>query len=80
VKDADLDADLYGSMDWAYQEICQIQQAARNGERIAQPKWSLLILRSPKGFSGIKEMDGEPIEGSYRSHQVPVREVKTKPY
>ncbi len=80
VKDADLDADLYGSMDWAYQEICRIQQAARNGERIAQPKWPLLILRSPKGFSGIKEMDGEPIEGSYRSHQVPAREVKTKPY
>jgi len=80
VKDGDLDADLYVSMDWAYQEICSIQQAARSGDRIAQPRWPLLILRSPKGLTGIKEMDGEPIEGSYRSHQVPAREVKTKQY
>ncbi|HBB32824.1 MAG TPA: phosphoketolase [Cyanobacteria bacterium UBA8803] len=77
VADADLDADMYASMDWAYQEICRIQQAARSGERIAKPQWPLLILRSPKGWTGIKEMDGEPIEGSYRSHQVPARNVKT---
>ncbi|MFE1745335.1 phosphoketolase [Coleofasciculus sp. H7-2] len=80
VQDGDLDADMYGSMDWAYQEICRIQQAARSGDRISKPKWPLLILRSLKGMGGIKEMDGEPIEGSYRSHQVPAREVKTKQY
>lgn len=80
VKDGDLDADLYASMDWAYQEICRIQQGARSGSSIAQPGWPILILRSPKGWTGIKEMDGEPIEGSYRSHQVPAREVKTKQY
>lgn len=67
-------------MDWAYHEICSIQQAARTGSRILQPQWLLLILRSPKRLTGIKEMDGEPIEGSYSSHQVPAREVKTKPY
>ncbi len=38
VKDSDLDADLYVSMDWAYQEICSIQQAVRSRERIAQPR------------------------------------------
>ncbi|MBV9385826.1 MAG: phosphoketolase family protein [Chroococcidiopsidaceae cyanobacterium CP_BM_ER_R8_30] len=79
VEDADLDADLYASMDWAYQEICRIQQAARSGERITKPKWPVLILRSPKGWTGIKEMDGEPIEGSYRSHQVPAPDVKKNP-
>ncbi len=80
VKDGDLDADMYASMDWAYHEICSIQQAARSLSPIPQPQWPLLILRSLKGLTGIKEMDGEPIEGSYRSHQVPAREVKTKPY
>lgn len=79
VEDVDLDADLYASMDWAYQEICRIQQAARSGERIVKPKWPMLILRSLKGWTGIKEMDGEPIEGSYRSHQVPATKVKTNP-
>lgn len=79
VEDPDLDADLYVSMDWAYQEICRIQQAARSGQPIAQPRWPLLILRSPKGWSGIKELDGQPVEGSYRSHQVPVPKPKTNP-
>ncbi len=80
VKDADLDVDVYAAMDWAYHEISSIQQAARSGNPIDQLQWPLLILRSPKGLSGIKEMDDQPIEGSYRSHQVPAREVKTKPY
>ena len=42
----DLDADLYDSLDWAYREICRIQQAARLGQLIAQPKFPLLIVRS----------------------------------
>lgn len=78
VGDDDLDADLYASMDWAYREICRIQQAARSGEPIAQPRWPILILRSPKGLSGIEELHGEPIEGSYRSHQVPAKHVKSQ--
>ncbi|GAC1458001.1 MAG: phosphoketolase family protein [Chamaesiphon sp.] len=79
VEDADLDADLYASMDWAYQEISRIQQAARTEQPIAQPQWPIVILRSLKGWTGIKEMDGKPIEGSYRSHQVPAPDVKTNP-
>ncbi|HEY9749048.1 MAG TPA: phosphoketolase family protein, partial [Allocoleopsis sp.] len=79
VEDGDLDADLQTSMDWAYQEIRQIQQAARSGQRMAQPRWPLLILRSLKGWTGIKEMDGLPIEGSFRSHQVPAKDPKTNP-
>lgn len=79
VEDPDLDADLYVSMDWAYGEICRIQQAARSGQPIAQPSWPLIILRSPKGWTGVKEIDGQPIEGSFRSHQVPVSSPKTNP-
>ena len=79
VEDEDLDADMYASMDWAYQEICRIQQAARSGNRLSKPRWPLIILRSPKGWTGIKEADGVPIEGNFRSHQVPLKGVKKNP-
>ncbi|MFW6359985.1 MAG: phosphoketolase [Chroococcales cyanobacterium] len=77
IQDPDLDADMYASLDWAYQEISRIQQAARSGNRIPQPRWPMLILRSPKGWTGIKEFDGVPIEGTFRSHQVPLKDVKS---
>ncbi len=79
VEGDDLDAALYGAMDWAYQEIRRIQQVARSGHPIAQPRWPVILLRSPKGWTGVKEMDGEPIEGSYRSHQIPITDPKTNP-
>ncbi len=78
-ENSDLDAQMYGAMDWAYQLIRDIQKAARSGQPIEEPRWPLIIMRTPKGMTGIKEMDGEPIEGSYRSHQVPVEDVKTNP-
>src|SRR5260370_37282459 len=74
-----LDASLNGAMDWAYHEIRRIQQAARFGQPIEKPLWPVILMRSPKGMSGVKEMDGEPIEGSYRSHQVPIPDPKTNP-
>src|SRR6266516_3168267 len=75
----DLDASLYGALDWAYNEIRSIQQAARAVKPLVRPRWPVILMRSHKGMSGIKEMDGEPIEGSYRSHQVPVPDPKTNP-
>src|SRR5713226_5752252 len=79
VEGEDLDAALYGALDWAYQEIRRIQQAARSGRPIAQPRWPVILLRSLKGWTCPKEMDGEPLEGSYRSHQVPIPDPKTNP-
>jgi xylulose-5-phosphate/fructose-6-phosphate phosphoketolase len=79
VEGDDLDASLYGAMDWAYHEIRSIQQAARSGQPLVRPRWPVILMRSPKGMSGVKEMDGEPIEGSYRSHQVPIPDPKTNP-
>lgn len=77
VEGDDLDASLYGALDWAYHEIRRIQQAARSGQPLVRPRWPVILMRSPKGMSGVKEMDGEPIEGSYRSHQVPIPDPKT---
>lgn len=74
-----IDADLWNALDTAYRTIRSIQSAARAGNPIPQPKWPVILLRSPKGWTGIKEADGLPIEGSYRSHQVPLKDVKTNP-
>ncbi|KAK9471099.1 XFP N-terminal domain-containing protein [Dipodascopsis tothii] len=73
----DINNDMAASMDWALAEIRKIQAAARAGQPIVKPRWPMLVLRTPKGFSGPKEIDGAPVEGSYRSHQVPLPLAKT---
>lgn len=74
-----LDAKMFAAMDWAYEEISRIQQDARNGRGVHQPRWPVILFRSLKGMGGIKELNGLAIEGSYRSHQVPAKDVKTDP-
>jgi xylulose-5-phosphate/fructose-6-phosphate phosphoketolase len=73
VAEPDLDASLYAAMDWAYHQIRSIQKAARSGHPIEQAQWPVILFRSPKGMGGIKEINGELIEGTCRSHQVPAR-------
>ncbi len=75
----DLNADLYSSLDWAYREICSIQQAARSGQSIVQSQFPLLIVRSPQAWIGSQEIDGVSIEKSRRSHQLPTKDLKTNP-
>ena len=53
-------------------DIARVQRAARNGQRPERPRWPMIVLRSPKGWTCPKEVDGVPIEGTHRSHQVPV--------
>ncbi|KAI0077898.1 phosphoketolase [Panus rudis PR-1116 ss-1] len=78
VEDLDnIDQDLAASMSWALDEIKKIQQAARSGSPIVKPRWPVLIMRTPKGWTGVKQLHGEYIEGSFRSHQVPLPEAKT---
>ncbi|KAF2836866.1 putative phosphoketolase [Patellaria atrata CBS 101060] len=73
----DIDADLGNSLEWAVAEICKIQKAARSGKPMLKPRWPVLIMRTPKGWSGPKKVDGEFIEGSFRAHQVPLMKAKT---
>ncbi|KAJ7454731.1 phosphoketolase [Mycena latifolia] len=72
-----IDNELAASMDWALAEIKKIQTAARSGNPIVKPRWPVLILRTPKGLGGPKELHGELIEGSFHSHQVPLPGAKT---
>ncbi len=59
------------AMDRAFDSIRDIQQAARAGRNSERPRWPMIILRSPKGWSGPKTVDGLKSEGSWRAHQVP---------
>ncbi|KAE9573466.1 putative phosphoketolase [Colletotrichum fructicola] len=68
----DIDTDLSGALEWAIAEIKKIQKATRSGQPIVKPRWPMIALRTPKGWSGPKEVDGVIIEGSFKSHQVPL--------
>ncbi|MGV8939959.1 MAG: phosphoketolase [Lysobacter sp.] len=62
-------------LDQVIGEIEAIQHAARNGGANARPRWPMIVLRSPKGWTGPKEIDGKQIEGTFRSHQVPMGDM-----
>jgi xylulose-5-phosphate/fructose-6-phosphate phosphoketolase len=63
----------------ALEEIAEIQRAAREDGFTGRARWPLIVLRSPKGWTGPKVVDGLPAEGSFRSHQVPLADVRTNP-
>ncbi len=75
----DIDADMSAALSRAYEDIRALQRRARRGEIIERPRWPMLILRTPKGWTGPKEIDGKKIEGSFLSHQVPAKDAKTHP-
>ena len=70
---------MLDALDVAYSEIRQIQTAAREGSPPERPSWPMIVLRSPKGWTGIKEIDGTKIEGTSKAHQVPAIEARTNP-
>ena len=70
---------LAAALDDALDDIASIQRAAREDGETARPRWPMLILRTPKGWTGPKEVDGLPVEGTWRSHQVPLADVRQKP-
>lgn len=67
------------TLDEVVAEIKEIQQAAREKGNLGRPRWPMIVLRTPKGWTGPKEVDGKKTEGSWRSHQVPLAEVTTNP-
>ena len=70
---------MAGAMDDAVREIHDIQRAARRGESSGRPRWPMIILRTPKGWTGPKSVDGVLIEGTHRAHQVPVSNLRSNP-
>ncbi len=70
---------MAATVDGIISEIRAIQQKARQEGITSRPLWPMIILRSPKGWTGPKEVDGLKTEGFWRSHQVPFSEMKEKP-
>ena len=67
------------ALDEALDEIDRIQRAARVDGVTDRPRWPMLVLRTPKGWTGPKEVDGLPVEGTWRAHQVPIAKVRGNP-
>jgi len=63
---------MAGVLDRAIEDIRAYQDAARAGQPAPRPRWPVIVLRSPKGWTGPKVVDGLQIEGTFRSHQVPI--------
>jgi xylulose-5-phosphate/fructose-6-phosphate phosphoketolase len=70
---------MAATLDEVLDEIAAIQHRAREEHDLTRPRWPMIVLRSPKGWTGPKEVDGLPAEGSFRSHQVPLAGMRTNP-
>ncbi len=70
---------LAATLDAVADEIAAIQRRARDDGDQTRPRWPMIVLQTPKGWTGPKVVDGLPVEGTWRAHQVPLTEVRTNP-
>jgi xylulose-5-phosphate/fructose-6-phosphate phosphoketolase len=70
---------MAATLDQCIAEIKAIQEQARSKKNAQRPRWPMIILRSPKGWTGPKEVDGNKVEGTWRSHQVPLAGLAENP-
>ncbi len=70
---------MAATLDTVIEEIHAIQREARSKGSSGLPVWPMIVLRTPKGWTGPKFVDGKPVEGTWRAHQVPVADLDTKP-
>ncbi|MGG6268260.1 phosphoketolase family protein [Leptolyngbya sp. AN03gr2] len=70
---------MAATLDRCIHEIKAIQQLARSGNVVQRPRFPMIILRTPKGWTGPQMVDGHKVEGFWRSHQVPLSEVQRNP-
>ncbi|MEU1127699.1 phosphoketolase family protein [Streptomyces sp. NPDC005899] len=70
---------LAAALDLALDRIDGHQRAARTGGVRTRPRWPMIVLRTPKGWTGPREVDGLPVEGTWRAHQVPLSGVRDNP-
>ncbi|MFE6891300.1 phosphoketolase [Streptomyces sp. NPDC057694] len=71
--------ELAHALDRCLDRIAQIQHEARTAGATARPRWPMIVLRTPKGWTGPRTVDGEPVEDTWRSHQVPLANVRENP-
>jgi xylulose-5-phosphate/fructose-6-phosphate phosphoketolase len=78
-KPGEMHQAMASALDEVIGEIRRIQERARTEGDAKRPRWPMIVLRTPKGWTGPKEVDGKPAEGSWRSHQVPLSGMATRP-
>ena len=66
-------------LDEALDRIAEIRDSTKSEDAVERPRWPMLVLRTPKGWTGPKTVDGVPVEGTWRAHQVPLAEVRENP-
>jgi xylulose-5-phosphate/fructose-6-phosphate phosphoketolase len=72
--------DMAAALERCISLIKSIQQQAREAQLDGYPHWPMIVLRSPKGWTGPKEVDGKPVEGTWRAHQIPLDVSATTPH
>ncbi len=70
---------MAGTLDRVIEEIQTIQREWRDGKGSVEPLWPMIVMRSPKGWTCPKEVDGKQMEGTWRAHQVPIEDPRTNP-
>ncbi len=70
---------MAATLEEALGQIRRIQQAARDDQDSGRPRWPMIVLRTPKGWTGPKTVNGHKVEGSWRAHQVPFSDVRDNP-
>jgi len=70
---------MAGTLDTVVEEIARIQEQAREGGAPRRPRWPMIVLQTPKGWTGPELVDGHRIEGTWRAHQVPLDAVRSDP-
>ncbi len=70
---------MAAALDESIAKIREFQQAARTGGATQRPTWPMIVLKSPKGWTGPKEVDGKQVEGTWRAHQVPLSDPRANP-
>jgi xylulose-5-phosphate/fructose-6-phosphate phosphoketolase len=76
---AELHPAMAATLDTVLTEIAEIQRRARSGAQWQRPQWPMIVLRTPKGWTGPAVVDGLPVEGTWRAHQVPLSAVRENP-
>lgn len=76
---AEVHQQLAAALDESFDDIARIQTLARVEGSSSRPSWPMIVLRTPKGWTCPKEVDGLPVEGTFRAHQVPVADVRGNP-
>src|SRR4029453_1684403 len=70
---------MAATLERAIGQIRTVQRTTRQSQKPVRPPWPVIILRAPKGWTGLKEIRGHKVEGSWRPHQVPLADVRDNP-